>query len=1103
MNKRFRTFFNKLIDEKKINNLYGDSYLYYINSFQDPVLCVFRNISEAEENYLKIKKMFPQKKIFYFPEWDRLFFENTIPEHSIEAERCNVLNEIIKRRNESIIIFTTVKSFYSRILDQNLLKDNTLRIKKNSPFKREEIVKKIIQAGYERVDEITKPGEFALRGEVFDIFIPGKKQGHRIVSAFEEVEKIKSIDSATGNSLKNEEQDSIEIIPVREVINNVEYFKTPFQDIQITLEKLYDNYPFFYKKSSSLSSYLKNGVVIFFEKEMINKKLKYIKEEIASFDENYEKFLIDDEKINLKKIYTSLLRDFKNPRSPQISSIPFFEKKMSSVAQFILTKLAASKSIVVTFENKAKLIRFKEIMKDFSLEISDVNEEIPDKSGCFGALIPISSGFEIRELNLLIIGEENIWGKKKKITSLVKKNRPRIKKSMFDIFSELNEGDFAVHINHGIGIYKGIKKIRFGKIYKEFFNLEYKNDDELFVPIENADFIHKYVGKDKPQIYTLGGKKWKGLKKKTKKKVKSIAKELMKLYADRLNSKGIKFDNDNHWQHELEASFEFDETPDQIKVISEVKEDMQKIIPMDRLICGDVGYGKTEIALRAAFKAVMSSRQVAILAPTTILVQQHFNTFKERFKMFPVEVESVSRMKTASQIKEVFDKTAEGKVDVVIGTHKLLSKKVVWNNLGLLIVDEEQRFGVTHKEKIKKFKTNIDVLTMTATPIPRTLNMSLNGIRDISILETAPENRQSVKTFVLPFSKQLLKEAILREHGRGGQVYFLHNKVSTINIVKRQLKEMMPELNFEISHGQMERKKLNEIMRDFIEKKIDVLITTTIIESGIDIPNVNTIIIQNSHRFGLSQLYQLKGRVGRSERQAYAYLFYPESESLTENAYQRLKTLREHTELGSGFKISMKDLEIRGSGDVFGGKQHGFMDEVGFEMYCKILKEVISEERGDSHEEFLQIKFGLPVNAYIPDNFIDELRLKIEIYKKVASCDSTENISMLMDEMRDRFGRLPQEVINLIKIQKLKISGRKVLLKEISQYDSNNIQIKFYKLDFTEKGLNKFFKEFGKYINLQINLKNSIIIKINSSDSQVIFGLLEKILQFIKFCVNI
>ncbi|PLX19211.1 MAG: transcription-repair coupling factor [Candidatus Muiribacterium halophilum] len=637
-------------------------------------------------------------------------------------------------------------------------------------------------------------------------------------------------------------------------------------------------------------------------------------------------------------------------------------------------------------------------------------------------------------------------------------------------------------MNHGIGIYKGIKKVKVGIVKKEYFHIKYAGNDELYVPIESADHIHKYIGKDKPSLYTLDGKRWKNTKGRVRKKVKSIAKDLIKLYSERMNTKGFVFGSDNDWQHELEASFSYEETQDQVRVMEEIKEYMQSTHPMDRLVCGDVGFGKTELAVRAAFKAVMSSKQVAVLAPTTILVEQHFRTFTERFKMFPVKIAQVSRMQTPAQNRDILEKLKTQEIDLVIGTHKLISDKVKFKDLGLLVVDEEQRFGVSHKEKIKRMKKNIDVLTMTATPIPRTLNMALNGIRDVSVIETAPDNRLPIKTFVIPFSELVLRESIEREVDRGGQVYYLYNNVRNIHMVKARLEKMLPDVNFVVAHGQMNRKDLNHIMDDFLNKRGDVLITTTIIESGIDIPNVNTIIVENAHRFGLSQLYQLKGRVGRSERQAYAYLFYKKDQKLTEAAVKRLQTLRENTDLGSGFKVAMKDLEIRGAGNVFGGEQHGFVDDIGFEMYCKILKEVVAEEKGEMQNEYKEIKFSLPVAAYIPEHFEENRKKKIELYRKIAGVMNEKELKMVQDEIRDNYGKIPKEVSNLLKIQNIKIHGRKVLLSEIIQYSSKTTLLKFYKLEFTEKGLGDFLGRYSPIIDFSVNQENAVAIRVENLD---------------------
>ena len=1097
LNSVLKDYFSNLTDLSNLNNLYGDSIFYYINSLIHPnKIIVVKNSNEASKFYQKFVQIFPDENICYFPDIDRLFFENTVPESYYEKARLYALEKILN--SEKITVITCVRGFFLKLLPVELFKKHCFILKKGSAFLPENLGEILVTTGYERVDVVENPGEFASRGEIFDIWQPGSDYPFRIGGCFDEIEFIKKLGA---NDYEKDRDDFIlKIFPTREVIKDSEFLTHDYDEKNnVTLENYYDNYPAVYKTQSTILDWIKNPEIILIEKNIIEKNYNTVLDELKSFDVITPKFIMDFNYLTSKHYrQISFIDDFHIKQNVNIKTVENFDKNISRLAQFVLTSNLQGYKCFFCFLNKPRLIRFKSVMEEYSVSIKDEDNLLEGEN--FGCVNGISEGFILPGEKIIVFGEENIWGKAR--VYKLKREHKKFRKSIFSVFSELKTGDYAVHIHHGIGVYKGIIKRKLGNTVKEFFSMEYKNKDMLFIPIENADFIHKYIGKENPEIYSLSGKKWQNVTKKARKKAKDIAKDMIKLYAERMNARGYVFGKDSEWQHEMEASFPFEETKDQLRVLEEIKKDMESPQPMDRLLCGDVGFGKTEVAVRAAFKAVMSGKQVAVLAPTTILVEQHHRTFTDRFKMFPLKIECVSRMKTLNQTNEIFDKLKTGEIDVVIGTHKLLSDKVQFEKLGLLIVDEEQRFGVVHKEKLKKLKKNVDVLTMTATPIPRTLNMALNGIRDISILETPPENRQPIKTYVLPFSSELLKEAIIRELEREGQVYYLHNNINTINFAAKNLQNLIPEARIGVTHGRIARGELNNLMRDFLENKLDILVTTTIIESGIDISNVNTIIVENAHRFGLSQLYQLKGRVGRSERQAHAYLFYPKGTELTENAYERLKTLKEHTELGSGFKIAMKDLEIRGSGNVFGGEQHGFMDEVGFEMYCRILKEVVGEEKGEIYEEWREIRFNIPINAYIPDYFVSSRDNKIEIYRNISLCSSYEEINSVTAELKENYGRIPEEVLNLLKIQKLKIAGRKVGLKEICEYDNNNIILKFYELHFSATGLNDFLAKFENNLNLKLNISDSVVIKKERGGVNFIFEQVEKILQYMKFCVN-
>ncbi len=594
----------------------------------------------------------------------------------------------------------------------------------------------------------------------------------------------------------------------------------------------------------------------------------------------------------------------------------------------------------------------------------------------------------------------------------------------------MKPGDYVVHVNHGIGVYKGIKQIDVSGHKRDYLDIVYDKGDKLYVPVEQLDLIQKYIGSEgkSPKVTKLGGAEWQKAKAKVRKSINDIAEDLVKLYATRSTIKGHKFSKDTQWQRQFEDEFPFEETPDQLTSLEEIKKDMESDKVMDRLLCGDVGYGKTEVALRAAFKAVMDGKQVALLVPTTILAEQHYKNMKKRFSDFPIKIDMVSRFRTAKEQKATIQRLKEGNVDILVGTHKLVSKDIQFKDLGLLIVDEEQRFGVSQKEKIKNIKKNVDVLTLSATPIPRTLHMSLTGARDISVIETAPEERYPVQTYVVEQNDQLIRDAILREIGRGGQVYFVYNRVEDINEMARYVQELVPESKVSVTHGQMTERQLEKEMLSFMDQESNVLVCTTIIETGIDIPNVNTIIVYNSDKMGLSQLYQLRGRVGRSNRIAYAYLLYAKDKVLTEVAEKRLKALKDFTELGSGFKIAMRDLEIRGAGNIMGSSQHGHMASVGYDLYCRMLEDTIKIIKGEISKEPIETTVEIKIDAFISEDYIEDEIQKIEIYKKIAAIEDIEDYNDIKEELEDRYSKIPEPVHNLMDIAYIKSIAKKLFI---------------------------------------------------------------------------
>ena len=688
--------------------------------------------------------------------------------------------------------------------------------------------------------------------------------------------------------------------------------------------------------------------------------------------------------------------------------------------------------VVLLSGSRTRAKRLAEDLRDYDLSsyYSDDSDRLVKPGEIMTAYGHIAEGYEYPMLKFTVIAESDIFGKAKK-----KKKRKIYEGRKIQNFSELKPGDYVVHENHGLGIYQGIEKIEVDKITKDYMKIAYAKGGNLYIPATQLDLIQKYASADakKPKLNRLGSQEWVKTKKRVRGAVKVIAKDLVELYAVRQNQEGYVYGPDTVWQQEFEEMFPFEETEDQMHAIEAVKKDMESKKIMDRLICGDVGYGKTEVAIRAAFKAVQEDKQVVYLVPTTILAQQHYNTFVQRMKEFPVRVDLMCRFRTPSQQKKTIQDLKKGLVDIVIGTHRVLSKDVEFKNLGLLIIDEEQRFGVQHKEKIKKMKENVDVLTLTATPIPRTLHMSLIGIRDMSVLEEAPEERMPIQTYVMEYNDEMVREAIERECARQGQVYYVYNRVEDIADVAGRIQKLVPDVNVAYAHGQMREHELEKIMYDFINGEIDVLVSTTIIETGLDISNVNTMIIHDADRLGLSQLYQLRGRVGRSNRMAYAFLLYRRDKLLKEVAEKRLAAIREFTDLGSGFKIAMRDLEIRGAGNLLGAEQHGHMEAVGYDLYCKMLNEAVKQLKGEMEEEDFTTTIDLNVDAFIPDSYIPNEYQKLDIYKRIAAIESDEEREDMEEELIDRFGDSPKKVGTLLEVAALKARAHKLYVTTIEQ----------------------------------------------------------------------
>ena len=759
-------------------------------------------------------------------------------------------------------------------------------------------------------------------------------------------------------------------------------------------------------------------------------------------------------------------------------TINFFKSEIDIVIADIKTYINDNKKIIIlggtqnTCKKILNLLNDRQIPHKYAEKIENVkNGEVIVTLGS------ISSGFECYDLKLVVInmseGLEQVAKRKKSSNAF--------KEAQKVVYADLKPGDYVVHKSHGIGEFIGINTITADKVTKDYIKIKYKDEDILYVPTSSLDTVRKYIGTgDKePRLNRLGSKEWENTKNRVKNNLREVAKDLIELYAKRQKMQGFAFSKDNEWQKQFEDEFPYQETDDQLRCIEEAKKDMEQAKPMDRLLCGDVGYGKTEVAIRLAFKAVMDQKQVAYLVPTTVLANQQYEEFKTRMSEFAINVELLNRFKTTKEQENIIKKLKLGEIDIVIGTHRILSKDVEFKDLGLLIIDEEHRFGVKDKEKIKQLKNSVDVLTMTATPIPRTLHMSILGIRDMSVIYEPPQNRRPVQTYVLEYDDEVVKEAITREIERNGQVFYLYNKVEGIEKKANEVSKLVPEAKVGFAHGKMTGKELEQIMMDFIQKKINVLVCTTILESGIDIPNANTIIVENADRLGLAQLYQIRGRVGRSDRQAYAYITYKREKLLSEVADKRLKAIKEFTEFGSGFKIAMRDLEIRGAGSLLGEIQHGHMEQVGYDTYCKLLDEVVKEMKGIEVKEEQDIQLDIDVSSYIPDNFIESNSQKIEIYQNIALCRTEEDVQNVIDEIIDRYGHMPEELENLIEIARIKNLCKEANVLKISQR-KDKVVFYFDKSKFNPEIVDKLIKKYSSNIRFSTGVEPYITLNIGN-----------------------
>ena len=1037
------------------------------------------------------------KDVSYYPAKDFIFYSADIHGTLTIRERLNTIRRLVE--GQKAVIVTTIDGLMDKLIPIRQIKENVLTFQCGDMVNLNKLQKELISMCYERVGQVELSGQFAIRGGIIDIFPLSEESPIRIDLWDDEIDSIKYFDVESQRSITMLEE--VSVYPATEYILSQEQIasglkkiheemteteqkfrkdmkteeahriKTVINDFTEQLKMGNTNVSvdsfinYFYEETSSLIEYLEQENTIFLldEPARLEERSSIVEKEFReSMINRLEKGYLLAGQVDVMKTYSRILALMSRRQMVVFTAL---EQKVKGIgiadtfhieakniisynSQFdlLVKDLKQYKKkgyrILILTTSRTRAERLAENLRDYEIEAfySENPDRILKSKEIMVSYGNLHKGFEYPLLKFVVITQTDIFGREK-----AKKRRAKKQYSGKKIqsFSDLNIGDYVVHENHGLGIYRGIEKIEVDKVAKDYIKIEYADNSNLYILATGLDLIQKYAGSDAvkiPKINKLGTQEWSRTKSKVKTAVKDIARDLVALYSARQNQKGFQFSQDNVWQKEFEEIFPYEETMDQLTAIEAMKKDMESDKIMDRLVCGDVGYGKTEIAIRGAFKAVQDGKQVVVLVPTTILAQQHYNTFTQRMKDYPIRIDLLSRFRTAAGAKMTIEGLKTGEVDIVIGTHKVLSKDVKFKDLGLLVVDEEQRFGVTHKEKITTLKQNVDVLTLSATPIPRTLHMSLVGIRDMSVLEEPPVDRLPIQTYVMEFDDEMVREAINRELIRGGQVYYVYNRVNNIDEIAAGIAKLVPDANVVFAHGQMSERKLEQIMYDFIEGEIDVLVSTTIIETGLDISNVNTIIIHDADNFGLSQLYQLRGRVGRSNRTSYAFLMYKRDKMLKEVAEKRLQAIREFTELGSGIKIAMKDLEIRGAGNILGARQHGHMESVGYDLYCKLLNEAVAEEKGMEVMDSFETKIDISIDAFIPPQYIKNEFQKLSVYKQIASIESEEEYRDMQDELMDRFGELPKNVENLLSIALIKALAHKAWITEISNIGT---QLKF------------------------------------------------------------
>ena len=1041
---------------------------------------------------------FYDESTYLYPAKDLIFYQADIHSNLLATRRMRVIKSLLENKDTTVI--TSIAGCMDNIMPAEQILKRILTFAKDESVSLEQLTKDLVSIGYERTAQVEASGHFSVRGGIIDIFSITEETPWRIELWGDEIDSIRSFDVESQRSI--EELEEIRLYPASEVAENNGSIKSAPYNLSVSFIEYFRGKLIVLDEPNHILEKAK-AVEAEFEESMLRRKesdnllpekkhlLKSVKEvkKIINKEANLAVSILEahQKSWDIKEKYQINVKSV----NPYNNSFPLLVKDLKKYKKegYRVALLSASRSRA----KRMSLQLQEEGLNSFYSEDAQRLIQPGEIKIIYGHT---HRGFEYPLIKFVVIAEKDIFGKEKR----KQRKRKEYSGKKISSFTELSIGDYVVHERHGLGIYRGIEKVETNKTIKDYIKVEYDKGSNLYILATQLESLQKYASADsrKPKLNRLGGVAWNKTKARVKKAVKEIAQDLVKLYATRQENDGYVYGPDTVWQSEFEEMFPFEETEDQLLAIEAAKRDMQSKKIMDRLICGDVGYGKTEIAIRIAFKAVQEGKQVIYLVPTTILAQQHYNTFVQRMKDFPIRVDLLCRFRTPTEQKKTVTDLRKGLVDIIIGTHRVLSNDIQPKNLGMLIIDEEQRFGVTHKEKIKKLKENVDVMTLTATPIPRTLHMSLVGIRDMSVLEEAPQDRVPIQTFVSEYSDEMVREAISRELTRGGQVYYVYNRVRTIDQAAKKIAELVPDANVAYAHGQMKERELEKIMYGFINNEIDVLVSTTIIETGLDISNVNTIIVHDSDKMGLSQLYQLRGRVGRSNRTAYAFLMYKRDKVLKEVAEKRLAAIREYTELGSGFKIAMRDLEIRGAGNILGEEQHGHMEAVGYDLFCKMLNEAVRVEKGLARENDFDTTIDLNIDAFIPATYIVSEFQKLDIYKRIASIENKEEYEDILEELMDRFGEPPKAVQNLLQIAELKALAHSADITEIKQKNTL-IEIGMYeKARINPVKIPELIKAYKGELSFKATANPYFTLRVRGATDKAGKKLVEKIHKFIE-----